>query len=99
MSNLLKIICSLAFVWVLLGALAASSPDAARSGEQMATGECTRCHSAQKLCVNLGKDQVYWKETVERMRMAHGAKIEAGETLPLITYLAGLPAGSAPLCQ
>ncbi|QGY42039.1 hypothetical protein GM415_10440 [Pseudodesulfovibrio cashew] len=60
---------------------------------------CTACHSAKRICLNLGvKSPGAWKGTVSKM-VAKGAKLDAGQIDAATGYLAGLAPGSGPLCK
>jgi len=60
---------------------------------------CTKCHSAKRICLNLGvKSEPAWKTTVEHM-VKKGAKIPAEEVDETALYLAKLKPDSAPLCD
>lgn len=59
---------------------------------------CTTCHSAKRICLNLGvKSEAAWQATVQKM-VAKGAQLSADQVGPAASYLAGLRQGGGPIC-
>ena len=60
---------------------------------------CTRCHSAKRICLNVGvKSADGWKSTINRM-LGKGAQLSASQASQAVNYLSGLKPGSGPLCN
>lgn len=70
------------------------------SGQELATGRCTKCHNLGRVCRKLTTyDQEGWTTNVDRM-VRKGAKVGEAEKAILISYLASLEDRSqAPWCQ
>ncbi|EPR35036.1 hypothetical protein dsat_2399 [Alkalidesulfovibrio alkalitolerans DSM 16529] len=103
MSSMMKGLCILAFILVFAAMAGNSSfpTDAAAhtsEGEALVKNVCGRCHSAQRVCANLGRDQIYWERTVTRMRQ-NGAALSAPDISSAATYLAGQKKDTAPFCN
>lgn len=102
-SSMMKGLCILAFILVF--AAMAGNPsfptDAAAQtseGEALVKNVCSRCHSAQRICANLGRDQIFWERTVTRMRQ-NGAPLSPPDISSTATYLAGQTKDTAPFCN
>lgn len=66
---------------------------------QMVNKACTKCHSAARICNNLGvKNGTAWETNVKRM-VNKGAQIPADRVGEAASYLTGLKSGSSPLCD
>jgi predicted lactoylglutathione lyase len=84
-------VCVVAFSF----AIGASASDI----EGVVNKACTKCHSAKRICLNLGvKSGPAWKTTVEKM-MEKGARISAEKVDETALYLAKLDPDSAPMCE
>ncbi|CCH48570.1 hypothetical protein [Pseudodesulfovibrio piezophilus] len=60
---------------------------------------CTKCHSAKRICLNLGvKSGPAWKSTVEKM-VAKGAQVAPEKIEGVALYLAGANPDSSVLCR
>ncbi|WP_243544414.1 hypothetical protein [Pseudodesulfovibrio tunisiensis] len=60
---------------------------------------CTSCHSAKRICLNMGvKDTGAWKGTIARM-IGKGARLDPGMTDSAAQYLAGQKRNASPLCN
>lgn len=60
---------------------------------------CTQCHSAKRICLNLGaKNEAAWKLTVANM-VRKGAQLPASQIDAAAGYLGGLKPGQGPLCD
>jgi hypothetical protein len=76
----------------------ASSQPKGEPGSMVMTA-CTACHSSQKICDALGKkDKDAWTQTVNRM-VGKGAALEKDSIPQVVDFLAGLKAGSQPICE
>ncbi len=85
------------FASALIVGLAAVAP-AADTGDDVAV-VCSACHSAKRICLNLGiKDRMAWKETVDRMAKS-GAQMTLSRVDEFADYLDGLRPGQGPLCR
>lgn len=67
-------------------------------GQELLMNKCVSCHSNQITCINLGRDQVYWEDTVARM-VDKGMEMPKEEQAAVSEYLAGLDSGAAPVCK
>lgn len=60
---------------------------------------CSMCHSAERVCMNLGvKNEAAWKVTIKRMA-DKGARVSSDQVDSWAAYLGGLKAGSQPICD
>lgn len=61
--------------------------------------KCTVCHTANRICLNLGvKSEAGWKATVEMM-VARGANLKPEQVDSTIKYLFTLKPGTNGLCD
>ncbi|MFO7802019.1 MAG: hypothetical protein R6V55_06975 [Desulfovermiculus sp.] len=67
-------------------------------GQELVMNKCVSCHSNQITCINLGRDQAYWEDTVARM-VDKGMEMPTEEQTVVSEYLAGLDSGAAPVCK
>ncbi|MDB6045177.1 MAG: cccA [Gammaproteobacteria bacterium] len=56
-------------------------------GQPIANSQCLICHSAGMVLRQPTRTQAQWKETINKMRSAYGAPIDAGQIDTLATYL------------
>lgn len=98
MNALLKMLCVLAFISVFASFAGEGDSGAAKAGEQIVTAICTRCHSTARICTNLGSDAPFWQAITGKMKK-NGAPLDEADVPVLVDYLAGLTAGSKPVCK
>src|SRR5260370_42201158 len=63
------------------------TPFPAGEGAVIANAQCLICHSAGMVLRQPTRTQAQWKETINKMRSAYGAPIDAGQVDVLATYL------------
>lgn len=92
-----RLVC---IVVVLYAALVlASFSLAGAEAKDLVAERCSRCHSTERICRNLGqKDKAAWAATVARM-VGKGAELDASQQTLVIGYLSTLAPGSAPVCK
>jgi mono/diheme cytochrome c family protein len=59
----------------------------AGGGQSIANSQCLICHSAGMVLSQPTRTEAQWKETINKMRSAYGAPIDAGQVDALATYL------------
>ena len=60
---------------------------------------CTRCHSAKRICLNVGvKSPDGWKSTINRM-IGKGAQLPTSQVAAAVDYLSGLAPGTGTVCE
>lgn len=92
-------LCAIGATCLLLFALTVAGPTSASDiGESVKTN-CTRCHSAKRICLNLGvKSKGAWVSTIEKM-VAKGAKLPQEQVAAAADYLGDLKPGDGPPCN
>lgn len=59
---------------------------------------CTSCHSASRICRNLGRDADWWQRTVKHMQRK-GASISDEQVYTVGAFMAAKPQGASPVCD
>ncbi len=94
-------VTAVAFVLLISLLCACTRSPAQPSSDPAATvmSKCTVCHSAERICADLGrKDREEWKRTVARM-VERGADVAEQDIPSIVDYLADLKPGSQQVCR
>ncbi len=78
--------------------LAASAPAASEDGRQTVENVCNRCHTHERVCQNLNRNEAWWHMTTLRM-IQNGAPINEAQAKSAASFLAALKPGSEPVCK
>ncbi|WP_029893760.1 c-type cytochrome [Desulfohalovibrio reitneri] len=97
MSVLMKVLCLLAFVLVF-AAMTTHTGRASDDGERILNNVCNQCHSHERVCRNLGRDEGFWDATVNRMR-GNGAPLSDEDIETMVTFLSGLEKNAPVVCE
>lgn len=98
MNNRMKIMLCAAAVLAALS-FSGLQAGAGDQGEALLQKACTKCHSAKRICRNIGKkDGPWWEKTVTRM-IGHGAKLSDEQEDTLVSSLAGAEKDKVTLCE
>lgn len=76
-----------------------TSAGAKKNPEEIVMNSCASCHGLDVTCTRLGKkDKARWERMIYGMAQ-RGAKIDQADIPVVAEYLAGLKAGSKPVCK
>lgn len=92
----LKFIFVVYFVLIIFSCSSTSSKNK-DIGKLLYNSGCNKCHDNSIVCLNLGKDNAYWKKTV--YRMAKKVKTNTVDKRLLIDTLSSLKKGKNDLCD
>lgn len=90
MKHMLLSVCAACAVCAFFVALSFSAAQTSKAMSDLGVlvqEKCVSCHGLAKTCTNLGKDEAWWKITVDRM-VKRGADLDESQAEQITVYLA-----------
>ena len=90
---------TLFFLFIALLVATATDTAAKNDAERLTKSKCTFCHSADRICKNLGRrNPVMWQKTIEKMQRK-GARVSASEKAVIAQFLGTTRPDKTGLCK